>query len=497
MGDQRSALSNVVVTPNTSDMRGPYSRARVVVAPSLWWESSGRMLAEAMLNGIPALITNRGGMPEMIDDAGIAFDFPDSCYKEPYQQLLSEDELQPLVDAVISLFDDEALYQDYVERAWQVGKEKHHLDRATDRLLTALTPLVRQHAGNKDFAITQKKRHRQRLACQLSNKPEFKIDNSLQQLVGATSVAKQGNEPQANRLWLTDDFTWQIKGKIMVLDNRASLIKSGLAYHMAATKAFGIVAFDPASEIKDAKQYEGSEYIQLFQHALLGDGKATTLHACVAPEMTSTLTPLPTEQLPKRHHLGAKSLAELPINTVALDSIDGLGNLDWLILDELSDAMAVLEHGKKSLTDTLLIQARVAFQFTHEKQPNLAELQHWTSRNGFRFYRFHNIRHYSHLPDKLSIQTNCATEQENADVLLLPSHERMALLSDENKTKLAFIMSAVFAAHDVAFDLIADVSQDKALEFLEAQEILPKSSVPSNLDTIPPPAGPRSPKASI
>ncbi|QNU64507.1 glycosyltransferase [Vreelandella titanicae] len=474
MGEQRSALSNVVVTPNTSDMRGPYSRARVVVAPSLWWESSGRMLAEAMLNGIPALITNRGGMPEMIGNAGVAFDFPDACYEEPYQHLLSDDELQPLVDAVISLFDDEVLYQDYVDRAWQVGKEKHHLDRATDRLLNALAPLVGLRSGNKDFAITQKKRHRQRLASR-ATKPEFKVDNSLQQLISPKAGTKN-SKSQANRLWLTDDFTWQIKGKIMVLDNRASLIKSGLADQMAATKAFGIVAFDPASEIKDAKQYEGSDYIQLFQHALLGDGKATALHACVAPEMTSTLTPLPAEKLPKRHHLAARPLAELPINTVALDSIEGLGSLDWLILDELSDAMAVLENGKKSLTGTLLIQARVPFQLTHEKQPSLAELQHWASRNGFRFYRFHNIRHYSHLPKELNARTPCATEQESADVLFLPSHERMGVLNDENKTKLAFILSAGFAAHDVAFELIADVSQEKALEFLEAQGLLPRIS---------------------
>lgn len=475
MGKQRSTLSNVTVTANTSDMRGPYSRARVLVAPSLWWESSGRVLAEAMLNGIPALITNRGGMPEMIGNAGIAFDFPEECYKEPYQHLLSDDELQPLVDAVITFFDDENLYQDYVARARQVGEAKHHLDAATERLVNALSPLVQLRAGNKDFAISQKKRHRQRLASR-ATKPEFKVDNSLQQLVGAKAGAKQGNEPQANRLWLTDNFTWQIKGKIMVLDNRASLIKSGLADQMAATEVFGIVAFDPASEVKDAKQYEGSDYIQLFQHALLGDGNAATLHACVAPEMTSTLAPLPTESLPKRHHLNARPLAELPINTVALDSIEGLGNLDWLILDELSDAMVVLESGKTSLTSTLLLQARIPFQLTHEKQPSLAELQHWATRNGFRFYRFHNISHYSHLPEELNARTPCATEQESADVLFLPSQERMAALSEKERVKLAFILSAVFAAHDMAFDLLADVSQEKALEFLEAYSFFPRSS---------------------
>lgn len=484
MGKQHSALSNVTVTANTSDMRGPYSRARVLVAPSLWWESSGRVLAEAMLNGIPALITNRGGMPEMIGDAGITFDFPEACYKEPYQHLLSEEELQPLVDAVVNFFDNEELYQEYVTRAWQVGKDKHHLDRATDRLINALTPLVGLRAGNKDFAITQKKRHRQRLASRAA-KPEFKVDHSFKQLMSPKAEVMQGRDAQIGHLWLAEGFSWQFKSKIIVLDNRASLIKNGLAEKMAETNAFGIVAFDPASEVKDVKRFEGSEHIQVFQHALLGDGKAATLHACVAPEMTSTLAPLPAESLPKRHQLNAKPLAELPINSVALDSINGLDSLDWLILDELSDAMAILEHGKNYLTSTLLVQARVPFQLTHEKQPSLAELQHWATRNGFRFYRFHNISHHSHLPKELNERTHCATEQESADALFLPSHERMATLNDENKTKLAFILSAVFAAHDIAFDLLADVSNETALEFLEAQEILPPPTN-ENIDPLDP-----------
>ncbi|MFG6665849.1 glycosyltransferase [Halomonas sp. HNIBRBA4712] len=475
MGQQRSSLSNVTMTANTSDMRGPYSRARVLAAPSLWWESSGRVLAEAMLNGIPALITNRGGMPEMTGDAGIAFDFPEQCYEEPYQHLLSEQELQPLFDAAVAFFDDEALYQEYVIRAYNVGKQRHHIDRATERLINALAPLVRERAGNKDFSISQKKRHRQRLPSR-ATKPELKTDRSLEQLINGKSRNVSGNESQTTKLHLSENFTWQFKGKIIVLDNRASLIKTGLAEQMVSTGAFGIVAFDPASEIKEPKQYEGSEAIQLFQHALLGDGQPATLHACVAPEMTSTLAPLPTEKLPERHHLSTQQIAELPINTVALDSVTGLESLDWLILDEMSDALAVLEHGQQYLKQTLLLQVRIPFQLTHEKQPNLTELQHWASRNEFRFYRLHNISHYSHLPEKLSERSPCASEQESADVLFLPSHERMAALSDEHKTKLAFILSAGFAAHDMAFELMADVNQDKAIAFLEAQKLLPKVS---------------------
>ncbi|MCB8888160.1 glycosyltransferase [Vreelandella malpeensis] len=489
MGGQRSALKNVTVTPNTSDMRGPYSRARLLVAPSLWWESSGRVLAEAMLNGIPALITNRGGMPEMIGDAGIAFDFPSRCYEEPYQQLLEESELQPLFEATVAFYDDEVLYQDYVTRAIEIGERMHHMDRATERLLQAFDPLVRLRSGSKDFLITQKKRHRQRLVGR-ATKPTLKVDRSWEQWIDSRTTGGLDSDVLTPKLQLSDDFTWQLKGKIIVLDNRARLIKNGLASQMASTGAFALVAFDPASEIKEPKQYEGSDTIQVFQHALLGDGQPTTLYACVAPEMSSTLAPLAMGELPKRHHLGIQQIAELPINTVALDSITGLESLDWLVLDELSDAMAVLENGERYLKETLLIQARVPFQLTHARQPSFAELQHWASRHGFRFYRFHNVRHYSHLPDKLNERTPCASEQESADILLLPDAERLGSISNERKVKLAFILSSVFAAHDMAFELLSKVDQDKALAFLEARSLLPRSSEQRNLKSVMPPAGP-------
>lgn len=470
MGKQRTSLSNVVVTPNTSDMRGPYSRARLLLAPSLWWESSGRVLAEAMLNGIPALITRRGGMPEMIDNGGIAFEFPETCYEEPYQTLLTEEELSPLFEAVVSLFDDEALYAEYIARAEKVGREKHHLEQATQRLLAALNPLANARAGSKDFQHVQKKRHRQRIAGR-ATKPEFKVDTSFQRLIGQA----RETETKSEGLYLHDDFTWQLTSKVIVIDNRARLLRNGLVDPMIETGAFAIVAFDPASEVKNAQQYEGSEDVQVFTHALLGDGEPTTLYACVAPEMTGTLKPLDADKLPPHHRLGAQALAELPINTIALDNITGLESLDWLILDDLSDASTILAHGKKALKDTLLIQATVSLQPTHERQPNLSDLQRWASRNGFRFYRFHDFRHHSHLPENLQERTDCATEQENAEALFLPSRERMEQLNDEQKTKLAFILSAVFKANDIAFELLS-FNKDASLKLLEANKIIPKKT---------------------
>lgn len=459
LGEERATLPNVVVTPNTSDMRGPYSRARLLLAPSLWWESSGRVLAEAMLNGIPALITNRGGMPEMIGDAGIAFDFPEECYEAPHQNLLSEEQLQPLYDTVLDFYDDTALYEEYVQRAWAVGKQRHHIDQATERLTRALAPFVKLRAGNKDFTAAQQKRHRQGLAS-IASKPKFKVDASLQ-----LQNQKPGRSEKSMPL-VRGDFDWQIEGKIIVLDSRAKLLKMGAAENLTKTGAFGIIAFDPASEVSDPKQYEGSETTQVFQHALLGDGNPATLHTCLDASMSSTLEPLPQEELPGQYQQGSQVLTKLPINTIALDSIEGLPGLDWLILDELSDTATILEHGQQALKETLIIQARVAFQPTHKHQPSLTELQHWASRNGFRFYRFNNMSHHSLFPENNS--DLMASELESADVLFLPTAARLEHMSAAQHRKLAFLLDVVFKAHDLAYSILEKVDHKLATEYLTA-----------------------------
>lgn len=469
LGEERSTLSNVIVTPNTNDMRPPYSRARLLLAPSLWWESSGRVLAEAMLNGIPALITNRGGMPEMIGDAGLAFDFPEECYEDPYQHLLNEKQLQPLINAVLDFYDDTKLYEKYVQRAWEVGKQRHHIDKSTERLVNALTPLIKLKAGNKDFTLSQQKRHRQGLAS-IASKPKFKVDASL------LAQIKGPNRSEKSTPLPAGDFDWQLSGKLIVLDSRAKLLKMGAAKSLTDTGAFGIIAFDPASEVSDFGQYEGNEAIQVFQHALLGNGSPATLYACLDSAMSSTLEPLPQEALPEHHRQGTQVLTKLPIKTIALDNIEGLPSIDWLILDELSDTPTILEYGQHALKNTLIIQASVAFQPTHKHQPSLAELQHWASRNDFRFYRFNNIKHYSHLPDDFRKHRDCATEQESAEVLFLPSHKRMSSLDSRHRMKLAFILSSSFGAHDIAYELLYSIDQEMASSFLKATGFVPSLS---------------------
>ncbi len=161
IGNPKESLSNVVVTPNTDDMRPIYSRARMLLAPSLWWESAGRVLAEAMVNGIPAVITDRGGMAEMVQNAAIRLHLPPECYEQPYNKLPKLNALDSLIDLLIRVYDDSDFYDNLVAKAHLVGQSVHRLESKTQRLINAITPLLEKKAGDQNPKVILKQIHRQ------------------------------------------------------------------------------------------------------------------------------------------------------------------------------------------------------------------------------------------------------------------------------------------------------------------------------------------------
>lgn len=160
LGDPREQLKNVQVTQNTDDMKPVYGRARVLFAPSLCWESAGRVAAEAMLNGIPAIVTDRGGLPEMIGNGGFILKLPDECYEVPYSKLPKIEMLEALTDIIIKLWDDDAFYNDYVKRAQHVGESMNNINVSTSKLIEVLRPLIEKKAGDNSDNFVPERLHK-------------------------------------------------------------------------------------------------------------------------------------------------------------------------------------------------------------------------------------------------------------------------------------------------------------------------------------------------
>lgn len=182
-GKEREKLDNVILTGNTDRMDEVYARARLLLAPSLWWESGSRVLAEAMLNGIPSIVTNHGGSPEMVGDGGFVFDLPANCFQAPYTNLPDPNQLEDVVKLIIELFDNESLYLSTVTNAMMVGYNKHGIENSTKKLMDTLEPLLRKKAGDKNMMAKLKSHHKHNL------KEEHK--ESKFQLVSAEKLIKR------------------------------------------------------------------------------------------------------------------------------------------------------------------------------------------------------------------------------------------------------------------------------------------------------------------
>jgi glycosyltransferase involved in cell wall biosynthesis len=114
-------LSNVHRLANTPDPRHFYQISRLVLMPSLVPETFGRVAAEAMINGIPVLASNRGGLSEALAGAGFLLDIPPS-YTPQSRQTPSAEEVAPWLELIERLWNDTPFYEAERERCRQAAE---------------------------------------------------------------------------------------------------------------------------------------------------------------------------------------------------------------------------------------------------------------------------------------------------------------------------------------------------------------------------------------
>lgn len=86
-------LNNVDCMGWVKDMKGAYSRARLLIGPSIWPEPFGRVFVEAAASGIPSVASARGGIVEAVGEGGILIDdiFDINRWVEALRQLEDPD----------------------------------------------------------------------------------------------------------------------------------------------------------------------------------------------------------------------------------------------------------------------------------------------------------------------------------------------------------------------------------------------------------------------
>lgn len=128
----------ILVSPARADPREIYAVTRILLVPSVFAEPFGRVAAEAMINAIPPLVSDRGGLPETVGSGGIVLPVP-PWLTPSERRVPSEAEMQPWFDAVVRLWDDPAAYARASAAARQTAEALYGEDRQRQRYLDYFT----------------------------------------------------------------------------------------------------------------------------------------------------------------------------------------------------------------------------------------------------------------------------------------------------------------------------------------------------------------------
>jgi len=95
--------------------RDIFANTRALLVPSVWEEPSGRVVAEALVNGVPPLVSDRGGLAESCNHGGFVLPLPVDL-SERTRRPVPAQAVEPWIETIVKLAFDEPFYHDAVER---------------------------------------------------------------------------------------------------------------------------------------------------------------------------------------------------------------------------------------------------------------------------------------------------------------------------------------------------------------------------------------------
>jgi glycosyltransferase involved in cell wall biosynthesis len=125
-----SRYPQILAAPAVPSPADYLALTRVLLVPSVWDEPFGRVAAEAMINGIPPLVSTRGALPHVVGGdvsrggGGYVLPLPDWLTVEE-RRVPDERDIEPWFQAVCALWDDPALYDRVSARARAIACDRY------------------------------------------------------------------------------------------------------------------------------------------------------------------------------------------------------------------------------------------------------------------------------------------------------------------------------------------------------------------------------------
>jgi glycosyltransferase involved in cell wall biosynthesis len=112
---------NLLIAPAVAHPKDIFAGARLLLVPSVWEEPAGRVAVEALVNGVPPIVSDRGGLPEVCAGGGMVLPLPGNLSLETAEPVHAG-AVEPWLEQVLRLCDDASAYQAASEAAATAGR---------------------------------------------------------------------------------------------------------------------------------------------------------------------------------------------------------------------------------------------------------------------------------------------------------------------------------------------------------------------------------------
>ncbi len=142
---------NVKIIGHQKDMRAVYACTKALLLPSTWHESGARVIAEALINGIPIIASNTGGSAELVGRGGVVLDLPEKI-RENRGEPADLTTAGMWLEEVRRIWYDKVHFETLCHKA-EIEAVKHDINHNINRFLSVVNPIV--NIGKKKDTIQQ------------------------------------------------------------------------------------------------------------------------------------------------------------------------------------------------------------------------------------------------------------------------------------------------------------------------------------------------------
>ena len=220
-----------------------------------------------------------------------------------------------------------------------------------------------------------------------------------------------------------------------------------------------VVGFEPNSTECARLNAQAGGRRRYYPYAI-GNGMPGTFHLCRAPLTSSLLRP--NQPLLIRYENLAELcevIEEIPIETVRLDDINGIGSVDFLKLDIQGATLLALKSAQRILEGTLVVHAETEFVPIYHGEALFSECEIFLRNKGFMFHHFYRIEG-RRMTFGNRVVGQASSQALWADAVFVPSFERLDTLSAPELVRLAWTMHTVYGACDMAMACLSRCRDD-------------------------------------